>query len=423
MKADSPSVVHGPDESSPTSSRPPAPRRVPRRPPSSFVGFVLYLGHLVLLPSIALSNVVAGLAVLSSPWSARRRLPRGTGPFLVALGAYSLLLLFSIAASYQPALSADAASELFTLSLLVLALLVMRGEERCRWVVDGLMVVAALVAVTGLAQLLVGYGGLDQRIRGPFSHWMTFAHFLLVCDALLIARVSSEPRQRGWRRVVLWPALVAINFAVLLSLTRSAWVALAVTFTVTLALRAPRWLAAYVPLGLLLLLLAPVPLLHRIGSVLDVTDPSNYDRLCMARAGLAMVAERPLLGIGPEMVEERYPIYRPESAPRLWVPHLHNSMLQLAAERGLPSLAAYLAMTWLALVAGWRGFRAAGGFGSRDGPTPRSVRSALCLGSMLALIAFNLGGLFENNWSDTEVQRLALFAMALPFCCRPGDEE
>jgi O-antigen ligase len=53
-----------------------------------------------------------------------------------------------------------------------------------------------------------------------------------------------------------------------------------------------------------------------------------------------MVAERPLFGIGPDLVEARYPIYRHPTAPRYTVPHLHNDLLQLAAERGLPALAA-----------------------------------------------------------------------------------
>ena len=34
----------------------------------------------------------------------------------------------------------------------------------------------------------------------------------------------------------------------------------------------------------------------------------------------------------------------------------------------------------------------------------------------VALIAFSIAGLFENNWGDTEVQRLVLFLLAVPFC-------
>jgi O-antigen ligase len=383
-------------------------------------GFRLYALHLLTLPALAVANVVAGLTVLSTPWTARgRRPPPAARPLLIALGVYALLLLASIAASYSPAQSWRAASELFTLATLVLALYLVRGEREARWIVAGLVVVAALAAAFGLVQLGLGYGGIDRRIRGPFSHWMTFAHFLMVCDCLLIGRLAAGPPARGWRRLGLWAALAAINLAIVGSLTRSVWVALAFTFTLLLAVRAPRWLLAYLPAAALVVLVAPVPLLHRMASVVDLGDPSNYDRLCMVRAAARMTAERPLLGLGPEMVRERYAIYREPTAPRYGVPHLHNNLLQLAAERGLPALAAYLAMTVLALAAAARGFRAAGGFrAARAGPDAAGAAglAGLHLGTILALVAFNLGGLFEYNWGDTEVQRLALFALALPYC-------
>jgi hypothetical protein len=45
----------------------------------------------------------------------------------------------------------------------------------------------------------------------------------------------------------------------------------------------------------------------------------------------------------------------------------------------------------------------------------RGSRADLYLGTLLALLAFNVAGLFEYNWGDTEVQRLVLFVLALPF--------
>ena len=68
-----------------------------------------------------------------------------------------------------------------------------------------------------------------------------------------------------------------------------------------------------------------------------------------------------------------------------------------------------------------RRYRAEGGAG---GP-----RADLYLGAILALVGFNLAGLFEYNWGDVEVQRLALFLLAIPFCLEmrsprePGAEE
>ena len=369
-------------------------------------GYWLFVSHLATIFSIAASNILLGFTILSLPWTRRRAADWASfAPLLVPLGFYVLLLAGSIAASYDPRTSFRALTELYTLSTLVLVPLLVRGERQVRRLVDTLIAVAALLACAGLSQYLFGYGDIDRRIRGPFSHYMTFSGFLLICDLLLVASMVFAGR---WRSVWRWLALGAINMALLGSYTRNAWVAFFVALTVLVVLRAPRLLLAYVPAAVLFIALAPVPLLHRVVSITDLRDSSNYDRLCMLEAGLTMVRERPLFGFGPELVERRYPIYRPASAPRYEIPHLHNSLLEIAAERGLPALGSYLWLTAAAILAAWRRFRREGG---RRGP-----RADLYVGVMLALLAFNVAGLFENNWGDTEVQRSVLFVLALPFC-------
>ena len=372
------------------------------------MGYGLYVSHLATIFSIAASIILLGFTLLSLPWTRRRVDWPGFAPLLVPLGFYVLLTLGSIVASYDPRTSLRGVTEVFSLTTLVLAPLFVQGERQVRRLVDLLIAVAALLACTGLAQYLVGYGDIDKRIRGPFSHYMTFSGFLLVCDLLLLATMVYTDRWRGRGGLWRWGALAVINVALLGSYTRSAWVAFAVALTVLVLIRAPRLLLAYVPAVAVFIALAPVPLLHRVVSIVDLKDLSNYDRLCMLEAGVTMVRERPLFGCGPEMVERRYPLYRAPSAPRYEIPHLHNSLLELAAERGLPALASYLWLTVAAAAMAWRRFKAEGG---RHGP-----RADLYVGVMLALLAFNVAGLFENNWGDTEVQRPVLFVLALPFC-------
>ncbi len=152
----------------------------------------------------------------------------------------------------------------------------------------------------------------------------------------------------------------------------------------------------------------------RISSIGDLRDPSNYDRVCMLEAGLFMIDEHPLFGLGPGMVRERYPIYRHPTAPRYAVAHLHNSFVQLAAERGLLSLAAYAWLMAVSFIWAWRRFRRNGGV---LGP-----EADLDLGALMVLVGFNVAGLFEANWRDTEVQRLVLFVLAMPFCAGDGRE-
>jgi O-antigen ligase len=180
------------------------------------------------------------------------------------------------------------------------------------------------------------------------------------------------------------------------------------TLTVLVLIRMPKLLLAYIPAALVFLLAAPVPVIHRAQSIVDLADLSNYDRLCMAEAGLFMIREKPLFGIGPGMVDHRYPIYRNPTAPWREVPHLHNSFLQIGAERGLLALGAYLWLMIATLRLAYLGFRRQEGRGGAS--------TDLYLGAFLALLAFNLAGLFEDNWGDTEVQRIVLFIAAIPFC-------
>lgn len=384
----------------------------PRRADVTEAGFWLYALHLWSVFGIFLSNLFVFLTALASfravdwarvPW---RRLSPALFPFTL----YLFFLLVSIVGSYDPPTSFRATGELSSLAAFFFALVLVRGETRVRRVVDGLLIVTGLVAVFGLGQFLDGYGGLHQRIRGPFSHYMTFAGVLLIVDLLLLAQIVYGGAWRCWWR---WLVLGAINLGLVGSLTRSAWVALLLSFTVLVLARAPRFVLAYAPAGLLFLLLAPVPVVHRAISIFDLQDVSNYDRLCMAEAGLNMISERPLLGLGPELVKERYPIYRHPTAPRREVPHLHNSFLNLAAERGLPALAAY---TWLVAASLWLALRRFRLERARGG-----TAAELYMGAFLGIIAFNLAGIFENNWGDSEVQRVALFLMAMPYCLAMGD--
>jgi O-antigen ligase len=377
------------------------------------VGFWLYAAHLAAIFSVSTSNVLLGLTLLTLPWTRRRPMPWAKlNPLWLFLGLYVLLFAGAIVASSEFETSLRGWTEVFNLSTLFVAPFVLRRERQVRRLVDLLVASAALLACHGLSQYLLGYGDIDRRIRGPFSHYMTFSGFLLICDLLLIASMVYAGR---WRSLWRWGALAVINVALLGSYTRNAWVALAVALTVLVVLRAPRLLLAYVPAAVLFIILAPVPLLHRVTSIVNLRDVSNYDRLCMMEAGLTMIRERPLFGLGPDVVKHRYAIYRPPSAPRYNVPHLHNSLLQLAAERGLPALGSYLGLTIAALALAWRRFRREGG---RRGP-----RADLYVGALLAIFAFNVAGLFENNWGDAEVQRTALFALAIPFCLEAAEPD
>jgi O-antigen ligase len=398
---------------------------------AAYYGYAL---HLFAIFALALSNILLALTLALAPRALAERRARWQvlQPVLLPMGFYLVFLTASILLSHDVRTSLFSFGETFAMATLYLGPGLVRGERELRRVIDGMIAVAAVLALRSISQYLWSFGELDQRIRGPFSHYMTFSGVLLICDVLLVTQLACG--RAAWRSPWRWVALASINAALLGTMTRGAWVALGGTLCCLLAFYAHRGrhagrgghdqasaprhrgrqAAAVCFVSLLaVFLLVPASVLHRAASILDLRDRSNYDRLCMLDAGLRMIAERPFVGLGPDMVDHRYEIYRQPTAPRYWVPHLHDSFLEMAAERGLPSLAAYLWMMVAGVRLAVRRYRAEGGLA---GP-----RAELYLGSVLALLAFNLAGLFENNWGDAEVKRLALFALMIPFCLELAD--
>ena len=85
--------------------------------------------------------------------------------------------------------------------------------------------------------------------------------------------------------------------------------------------------------------------------------------------------------------------------------HLHNNVLQIAAERGLPNLAAWLWLITMGIAGTVKSFRRwPAGTGER----------ALAAGALALLVAGMTAGLFEYNFGDSEFLMLFLFAMTNP---------
>ncbi|MEM1247171.1 MAG: O-antigen ligase family protein [Acidobacteriota bacterium] len=379
------------------------------------VGFTLVMLHLVTIWGLALSNILLGMALLwvayrwrELDWSrvgAAWRQP--FGGVLKPLAVYLAAFAISVASSYDPSSSSRSLSDLFSAATLPLVVVLAAQVPQLRRLADLLIAVGVGVAAIGLWQFVfAGYGSIDRRMPGPFSHYMTFSGVLLLALCLVLARLAL-PRRSTRARWVEWTCLAVLVATLVLTLTRSAWLGALAAVVLGVAYRGWRRLAAL--FGLLTLASALIAAWapghwERVRSIADPTDISNYDRLCMAQAGLKMTSERPFFGIGPGMVAERYPIYRHATAPRDHVKHLHSTPVHTAAERGLVGFASYVWLMVAGLLLALRQLRL-GGEGSE-----------VALGAALAIVAFNVAGLFEANWRDTELQRWMLFLLAAPAC-------
>ena len=149
-------------------------------------------------------------------------------------------------------------------------------------------------------------------------------------------------------------------------------------------------------------LLAPQTLTDRMYSIFDRNDLTSRDRIAMLEAGAAIVKDYPLMGVGPDEIERVYPRYRVPDAVKPTNPHLHNVPMQIAAERGLLALGAWL---WFVVTA------FAGLFRLVRKSRNKSLAAA-ALGAMAAMLA---AGLTEYNFGDSEFLMLLLVMITLPF--------
>ncbi|HEY6553640.1 MAG TPA: hypothetical protein VI669_09800, partial [Vicinamibacteria bacterium] len=115
---------------------------------------------------------------------------------------------------------------------------------------------------------------------------------------------------------------------------------------------------------------------------------------------------------GPGMILLKYPSYRWPEAPNPQAPHLHNNLLQLAAERGLPCALFWLWWMASALEVAWRESHRL--LRSRD----RRGEAWVAVAALAAWFAVMVAGLFEYNFGDSEVLMFFLLVSALPSALR-----
>jgi O-antigen ligase len=345
--------------------------------------------------------------LLAAGWAVglarEKRLP---GPLhnsmTVVAGVLAAWVILSALSSSNLSVSTRHLPGLSLLLLLPIAMELMDTPSRGRAVVLALGVSGCALSLLGFWQFVNDRGSdINERISATLSHWMTFSGLALIAACVLLG-IAFEERGR-WRLAGL--ASVLPLLAMLLSYTRGVWVGMVAGLVLYLAVRRPRGLLLIPPVLAIVFLLMPRGIQDRMRSIGDLSDPTSRDRIAMARAGLHMVADHPFFGVGPDMVQRLYPLYREPDAVRLHVPHLHNNAIQIAASNGLPAAAAYLCLVGLFFVRAVKLLK----------NETRPDRAALLSGALLAVSALTVAGLFEYNFGDTEVEMATLLVMAIPF--------
>jgi len=356
--------------------------------------------------SIAAAQILLGALLLCWIVGMVRDRSRPSAPtFFVVLLAYAGITLFSSIFSMAP-LESFIDDRQLALFVIVPAVYDLARGHRATTATDVIVTVGAAAAVYGIVQYgMLHFDSLGQRPRGTLGHYMTYSGTLMLVVGVAGARLVFGTRDRVWPALVM-PALVV---ALSLTLTRSAWVGACVAVGVLFILRDLRLLGLLPVVAALFFAFAPDSVTNRMVSMFDLRDPSNRDRLAMARTGSAMVRDYPLTGVGPAMIPKLYTQYRDPDAVQAINPHLHNVPLQIAAERGLPALAIWLAFIAVLSYHLFRIFRT-----ERD--------QTLAAAGLAAIAGMLSAGLFEYNFGDSEFLMLFLVLVTLPFAASRRDD-
>lgn len=368
---------------------------------------VLYILHILLTVKTALLELTAFWSIFFLCWALARKEARFSWHIL-----YFPLMLYGAISTTSAVLSGRRVHHLFEsmlwfkMLIFPCAVVLYRQVPRLRELaVYAFAVVASGGSIWGLIEFVFfDQRDLERRINGPSSHVMTYSGLLLPLSVMFLVLWW---RQRKWWQAV---ACLLSGATLLLTFTRSVWIGWLVAVLAVVMITRARLVVYAIPAALIFLLVMPLPLFSRLVSTFDINQSSNFDRIRMLQAGVEIIKDFPVLGVGPANVKEVYALYRKPDAPRPRPPHLHNNVVQLWAERGVLGLAAYLTLLGLFLRECRNGWR-----------TPQRVWSEVGVGVAVSL---TVAGLFEFNFGDTEVfyQLLNLFALVAVSIERPQPE-
>jgi O-Antigen ligase len=307
-----------------------------------------------------------------------------------------------------------------------------------RRVTDAIVVTAAVTAVLALLQygglagaLFPTFGGTAHRVYSVFGNADLLGGYLAVAFPLVVHRATA----RGRRRWPWWLVLGLVAPALLVSGSRSAWLAAAVGTVVVLphprrCFRTAGGLGlAVVAMVVVTALVAPQATLQRAGNTFSSADQGGRLRLWFWDGSLRMARDHWVLGVGPGNYAYWSPKYLGEAlhAPggqahahnELHTLHAHADPVELLDECGVVGV---LLVVWMAVRlmrcrgVEWGGLAALLVFASMNFPfasAPHILAAVLLAGMLLAR---RDGQLMTHARGSSRTAGILALALALMVC-------
>lgn len=231
-----------------------------------------------------------------------------------------------------------------------------RTAGQVRRLVSTVLFSAAAVAVYGFYQYFHGidtsafawvdgeqFPGLKVRVFSTLKNPNLLAGFLVSIMAVAAGLGFNSRRTVG--KMAYLGLVLALGACLVLTYSRGAWISVFAVIAVfgLLYNRKIFWLLALLPAAVMMI--GHEVFLERLLSIMNPTDTSSTLRLALWESTVAMIADKPLLGIGWGaywMVYPEYDFFILDAGTKIF--HAHNMYLHIAAETGIPGLIAFLAI-------------------------------------------------------------------------------
>ena len=246
--------------------------------------------------------------------------------------------------------------------------------------------------------------GRDWRATGFFNHWVTYAEVLQLIASLALGLFLAVREKKS----LLIVAVIGLVFALGMTVTRASWIGFAISVVVMLSLTVTRRTLLIVAACALPLILVSVVVLQQKRGIgfFDRRDQSTSWREMVWREGFELLVSKPrhlLVGVGMDSIKGHWREWGLFDNGRQPIGHMHSNLLQIALERGVPALVAWLILIGLYVRMLWKIVR-------RE---TDSFSRGLALGALGGTIGFFASGLVHYNWGDSEVVTIFYFIMGL----------
>ncbi len=227
--------------------------------------------------------------------------------------------------------------------------------------------------------------GATFRITGPFSGCFSIAWFLTY--SILVTLPLFWQRETSiMEKILLGLALFIMVMALIFTYTRSAWVGTMVGSVIIFFYKDKKILLPIVGFLLIAIFLLP-SFKNRLQTLNNIKYLTNQERIEIWKAGLSIIKENPILGIGPGNYSAVAPKFNEPNGK-----HPHNNFIQHGAETGILGLVAFLFLMG--------GFIKSGFLSIKKNNFNNNYIRNINIGCFASLIAFLIIGLFDCNIND-----------------------